>query len=255
MTTKRNHSAEFKAKVALAAIREDATIAELSSRFKVHAGMIHRWKKEALASMTLGFSGKQAKAYADSEDEIKELHAKIGQIDGGTRFFSRCLQTVGRVRRQEMIDHCHKALSLVQQCMLLKISRSSLYYSPKEESSENQDLMQKIDAQFLATPSYGSRQMTFHLKREGFCVNRKRIRRLMQMMGLKAIYQAPKTSLKHKEHRIYPYLLKDLIMDHPNQVWCADITYIPVKRGFLYLVAIMGQVIAVMSYLSGFLIP
>lgn len=80
MTTKRNHSAEFKAKVALAAIREDATMAELSSRFKVHSGMIHRWKKEALASMTLGFSGKQAKVREESDYEIKELHAKIGQL-------------------------------------------------------------------------------------------------------------------------------------------------------------------------------
>jgi transposase len=80
MTVKRNHSAEFKAKVALAAIREDASIAELSSRFKVHSGMIYRWKKEALAALTQGFSGKQARVCADSEDEIRELHAKIGQL-------------------------------------------------------------------------------------------------------------------------------------------------------------------------------
>jgi len=100
-------------------------------------------------------------------------------------------------------------------------------------------LMRLIDAQFLETPWYGSRQMARHLRREGWCVGRKRVRRLMRKMGLHAIYQAPRTSTPHPEHRIYPYLLRGLVIDQPNQVWCADITYIPMRRGFLYLVAIM----------------
>jgi len=99
--------------------------------------------------------------------------------------------------------------------------------------------MRRIDELFLKYPFYGSRQMARQLRREGIHVGRHRVRRLMRLMGLEAIYQAPRTSEPHPAHRIYPYLLKGLAMDRPNQVWCADITYIPVQRGFLYLVAIM----------------
>jgi putative transposase len=99
--------------------------------------------------------------------------------------------------------------------------------------------MRRIDEVFLKYPFYGSRQMARHLRREGVCIGRHRVRRLMRLMGLAAIYQAPRTSAPHPEHRIYPYLLGNLEIKRPNQVWCADITYIPVSRGFLYLVAIM----------------
>ena len=99
--------------------------------------------------------------------------------------------------------------------------------------------MRLIDEQFLETPWYGSRQMARHLRRNGWCVGRHRVRRLMTKMGLAPIYQRPKTSEPHPQHKIYPYLLRHLAIDRPNQVWCADITYIPMRRGFLYLVAIM----------------
>jgi putative transposase len=103
----------------------------------------------------------------------------------------------------------------------------------------NLDLMRLIDVQFLETPFYGSRQMQRHLKNHGVMAGRTRVRRLMRKMGLMAIYQKPRTSVPHPEHRIYPYLLRGLRIDYPDQVWCADITYVPMKRGFLYLVAIM----------------
>jgi len=138
-----------------------------------------------------------------------------------------------------MVDPANRNLSIVRQCGLLKISRSGWYYNPKEETPFNLSLMRIIDEQFLATPYYGSRQMTRHLRRLGYRVSRKRIRRLMRLMGLEAIYQSPRTSLPHPEHKVYPYLLRGLDINHSNQVWCSDITYIPIKRGFLYLVAIM----------------
>lgn len=138
-----------------------------------------------------------------------------------------------------MINPANRNLSIVSQCRLLKVSRSGWYYKPKEESPFNLSLMKVIDEQFLATPYYGSRQMTRQLRRSGCQVSRKRVRRLMRIMGLQALYQAPKTSLSHSEHKVYPYLLKDLKINRPNQAWCSDITYIPIKRGFLYLVAIM----------------
>ena len=138
-----------------------------------------------------------------------------------------------------MITRDHPDLSLSQQCRLLMVSRSSFYYASKGESSENLALMRRIDELFLKYPFYGSRQMVRRLRREGLCIGRHRVRRLMRLMGLEAIYQAPRTSDPHPAHRIYPYLLKRMKIDRPNQVWCADITYIPVQRGFLYLVAIM----------------
>ena len=138
-----------------------------------------------------------------------------------------------------MIEPGHPKLSVVRQCELVSISRSGFYYQPTGETPLNLTLMRLIDVQFLETPWYGSRQMARHLRREGCTVGRKRIRRLMARMGLVPIYQRPRTTVPHPEHRVYPYLLREMVIDRPNQVWCADITYIPMRRGFLYLVAVM----------------
>lgn len=133
----------------------------------------------------------------------------------------------------------HPELSVRRQCTLLSLTRSTLYYQPRGESAENLKFMDIIDRQFLDTPWYGSRQMARHMQREGHKCGRHRVRRLMKLMRLVPIYQEPKTSPKHPAHKIYPYLLRDLAITRPNQVWCTDITYIKMKRGFLYLVAIM----------------
>ena len=107
------------------------------------------------------------------------------------------------------------------------------------ETAETLALMRLIDAQFLETPWCGSRQMARHLRRDGHEVGRKRVRRLMAVMGLAPIYQRPRTTVPNPEHRIWPYLLRGVVIDRPNQVWCTDLTYIPMRRGFLYLVAVM----------------
>jgi putative transposase len=146
---------------------------------------------------------------------------------------------MSRGERKAMIVRDHPALSLSRQCEVLSISRSSFYHAAKGESPETLALMRRIDELFMKYPFYGSRQMARQLRREGVRAGRHRVRRLMRLMGLEAIYQAPRTSDPHPAHRIYPYLLKGLAIDQPNRVWCADITYIPVQRGFLYLVAIM----------------
>ncbi len=138
-----------------------------------------------------------------------------------------------------MVVRDHPALSLSRQCRLLSIARSSLYYEPKGESVETLALMRRIDELFLKYPFYGARRMVLHLRREGVRIGRRRAARLMRLMGLQAIWRAPRTSAPHPEHRVYPYLLRGLAIERPNHVWCADITYIPVQRGFLYLVAIM----------------
>jgi putative transposase len=138
-----------------------------------------------------------------------------------------------------MVDRKHPSLPLSRQCALLDISRSGLYYRPVCTSDEDLVLMKLIDRQYLLTPFYGTRRMAVWLKGQHHPVNRKHVRRLMQLMGLRAIYRRPRTSQPDKEHKTFPYLLRGLAITRPNQVWTADITYIPLSRGFLYLVVIM----------------
>ena len=144
-------------------------------------------------------------------------------------------------RRQGLIEPAHPRLSIVRQCELVALSRSSFYYRPVGESAENLALMRRIDEQFLATPWYGARQMVRHLRRQGHAVGRKRVRRLMAKMGLAAVYQRPRTTVPHPGHRIWPYLLREPAVDRPDQVGCADITSIPLRRGSLDLVAVMDR--------------
>ena len=130
-------------------------------------------------------------------------------------------------------------LSIRTQCDLLGLHRSGLYYERAGETELNLALMRLIDEQYTRTPFYGSRRLAWWLGTQGHDVNRKRVQRLMRLMGLEAIYPKPNLSRRNAAHEVYPYLLRDLLVDHPNQVWCADITYIPMSHGFLYLVAIM----------------
>ena len=137
-----------------------------------------------------------------------------------------------------MIDRTH-ALPVTRQCQLLNLNRSSVYYQPKEISDEDLRLMRRIDEMHLQRPFYGSRRIRDWLQDEGFAVNRKRVQRLMRQMGIAALYPKANTSRPGKGHKIYPYLLRGLEIDRPNQVWATDICYVPMARGFLYVVAIM----------------
>ena len=130
-------------------------------------------------------------------------------------------------------------LSVANQCRLLGVSRSSFYYKPKPIKAEDLELMRLIDEQYLKHPASGSRSMRDHLRRLGYKINRKRVQRLMRQMGIEAIYPKPKTSRPHSAHKVYPYLLRGLEINRPNQVWASDITYIPMNRGYMYLVAVM----------------
>ena len=138
-----------------------------------------------------------------------------------------------------MIDSAEPNLSVMRQCRLLNISRASFYYQHKPVKAEDPELMRLIDEQYLKTPSWGSRYMRNHLRRLGFKINRKKVQRLMRLMDLEAIYPKPKTSPPHPGHKLYPYLLRNLNIDRPNKVWAADLTYIPMPRGFMYLVVVM----------------
>lgn len=130
-------------------------------------------------------------------------------------------------------------LSLQRQSQLLGVSRSSLYYRPRPDPAGEADLLKRLDRIFTEHPVYGSRRLQVALAREGLAVGRRRIRRLMKKLGLWAIAPKPDTSRPHPEHKVYPYLLRGLVIDRPNQVWATDITYLPMQKGFLYLVAIL----------------
>ena len=138
-----------------------------------------------------------------------------------------------------MIDADDRKLSVSRQCQILNLNRSTFYYKKKPVKPDDLELMRLIDEQYLKTPTWGSRSMRNHLRRKGYKINRKRVQRLMRTMGLEAIYPKPKTSRPHPAHKVYPYLLRNLAVERPNQVWAADITYIPMSRGFMYLVAVM----------------
>ena len=130
-------------------------------------------------------------------------------------------------------------LPLKRRCALLSIARSSAYYEPKPDTSDDEVLMRSMDKIHLRHPYFGSRRIVDELVEEGHCVNRKKVQRLMGRMGMNALYPKPNTSRANRAHKVYPYLLRGLNIDHANQVWCADITYIPMRKGFVYLVAIM----------------
>jgi putative transposase len=130
-------------------------------------------------------------------------------------------------------------LSVTRQCALLGIARSSFYYRSRPEPEQELDVLKRLDRIFTNDPVYGSRRLQVALLREGISIGRRRVRRLMRKLGLWAVRPKRNTSKRHPEHKVYPYLLRGKIIDQPNQVWAADVTYIPMQHGFLYLVAII----------------
>src|SRR6266404_601604 len=149
---------------------------------------------------------------------------------------------MSRAERRALVERADPALPVSRQCRLLAVSRSSVYRQPAEVSEVDRAIMALIDRHYLARPYYGSRRMAAWLATQGHLVNRKRVQRLMRLMGLVAVYQRPNTSKPAPENKVYPYLLGGLSIERVNQVWCADITYIPMARGFLYLVVVMDWV-------------
>ncbi|WP_436662333.1 IS3 family transposase [Acinetobacter sp. P1(2025)] len=233
---RRNHSADFKAKVALAAIKGDHTLAELSTQFDLHQNQIIDWKNQLLEQSINIFS--RPTAQQEPEIDLKALHAKIGHQALQIGFFRRCTQKNRATERQKMIDKTHQ-LSVRQQSQLIQINRSTLYYKPKEISSTDLSLMRLIDEIHIDYPFMGSRMIRDMLQRQGHQIGRRKVRRLMRLMRIHALYPKPNTSKPNLAHRIFPYLLKNMVIDHSNQVWCTDITYIPMAKGFVYLCAII----------------
>lgn len=224
MSNKRKkYNPEFKAKVALAAIKSEETVSELTARFGVHPTMIHNWKRSLLESASDVF---------DKNKKAKKIERSQGwwtvstdrQIKGGTRFFVRKAQFLSRKQRKLMIAFKCSKISVSSQCHLLSISRFSVYYVPKQIPQRDLDLMRIIDEQY---PFYGSRSMRNHIRRLGWTINRKPIQWLMKLMGIQAIYPKPRTTKPNPQNKVYPYLLRDLKRNRPDQVWTTYIIYVP----------------------------
>jgi len=220
--------ADFKAKVALEALKGDKSTAELAQIYGVHPTQVTQWKKQLLDQASSVFEGRQTKV---ASVDVDELYKKIGKLEMERDFFSLAARSEwSSGQRRQLIDPGH-ALPVSDQCRLLGVARSTYYYErANTETPENLALMQEIDQLYLAHPENGSRMMTSVLRRRGREINRKRVQRLMRLMGIRSLCPQPKTTTPNKAHPVYPYLLRDLPVTRPNQVWAADITYIPSKK-------------------------
>ncbi|WP_228703813.1 IS3 family transposase [Acinetobacter larvae] len=233
---RRNHSDDFKAKVALAAIKGEKTLAELSADFDIHQNQIIDWKNQLIAASAQAFAN--PKKDTEPQVDLKKLHAKIGEQALEIGFFRKCVEETGPLQPQKLIDDSQQ-LSVTRQAKLLKVSRGSYYYRPKPTSDSDLKLMRRIDELHLMYPFAGSRMMRDLLRGEGHHIGRRHTRTLMKKMGIRVLYRKPNLSKPNKAHRKYPYLLRGLEITHSNQVWATDITYIPMAKGFVYLCAIL----------------
>ncbi len=232
--TRRNHGATFTAQVALAAVKGDKTLAELAEHFRVHPAQITEWKQQLLARAVDVFGG--TKAPTETPD-LKTLHANR-PTGAGERFFRRGAYQGRFAERKTMIDRTHP-LPVVRQCQLLKLARSTAYYQPTPVSEPTRALMRRIDELYLQYPFAGDRMLRDLLRQEGRAIGWRQVATLMRRMGIEALYRKPSLSRRQSGHQIFPYLLRDRAISQPNQVWAADITYIPMRRGFVYLFAVL----------------
>ncbi|MHC2383476.1 putative transposase [Bradyrhizobium liaoningense] len=234
--SRRTHSPAFKAKVALAAVKGDKTLAELAQLFDVHPNQITIWKNQLLEGAAGVFG--HDKTSAETPVDLKALHAKIGELALENDFLSGAITKAGLLSAKAMIDRDHD-LSIVRQAKVLKLARSTVYYEPRPVSAEDLALMRRLDELHLDYPFAGARMLRSLLRREGVYAGRRHIATLMKRMGIEAVYRRPNTSKPAPGHKIYPYLLRGLKIERPDHAWAMDITYIPMRRGFVYLAAVV----------------
>src|SRR5665811_405991 len=233
---RRNHAPAFKAKLALAAIKGDRTLAELAEQFDVQPQSDHLVEGAARGRSCRCFWSRQRSGAACRRREVTAR--QDWRTDAGKRFFRGRAQQGGITERKAMIDREHD-LPITKQAEVLRISRGSVYYLPRSVSATDLEVMRRLDRLHLEFPFAGSRMLRGLLAAEGCKIGRRHVKTLMRRMGIEALYRRPRTTKPEPGHKIYPYLLRGMEITRPNQVWAMDITYIPMARGFVYLAVVL----------------
>lgn len=246
---KKTYSPEFKTKVVLELLSGEQTLAQAASKYEITATSLKGWKKKFLENASMAFDlGKATKSFKDEISDLKKendaLAKKLGKTTVERDWAVGKLRSLGSSTKKGLVESklSNPSISITRQCSLMGINRSSLYYKPKPTGESDLKAMQRIDDIFTNISStYGYRFMHQQLLEDGFKIGRNKVLKLMNKMGIQAIFPKKRklTSIKNHEHKVYPYLLKDLAIDHSNQVWSGDITYIPTQKGFMYLAAII----------------
>ena len=238
LKSRRSHTAEFKAKVVTEAIHGVKSVNELGAQYDVHPTQITKWKRQVLDALPGLFSNHRQRAEKADEELKARLYQQIGQLQVELDWLKKSAALTLEEKRMR-IERDHPHLSIARQCELLGLGRSALYYRPQRDEEYNDELRRLLDRQYTRTPFYGVARMSEWLRALGHPVNPKRVRRLLREMGLTAIYPKRRLSAPEGGVRRYPYLLRGLDISAPNHVWASDITYIPMRRGFVYLTAIV----------------
>ena len=244
---RKTYSAEFKTKVVLELLAGDQTVAQIASKYEITAKSLTDWKKQFLSNASLAFDvGGATQAYKDEIATLRKENDALAKTLGKTTIERDW--AVGKLRsldlsnKKDLVDSKLTDLSMAIQCELIELNRSTLYYEAKPIKNEDIKIMNRIDEIYTEISStYGYRFMHKQLIQEGYAVGVNKVNRLMNRMGIQAIFPKKKrlSSVKHQQHKIYPYLLGNIDIQKSNQVWCGDITYIPIKGGHMYLAAVL----------------
>ena len=235
---RRNHTPAFKARVALAAIKGDRTLAQLAEQFDVHPNQITSWKAQLEGGAADVFGPGSSNGAVAARHRREVVARQDRRTDTGERFFRRRAHQGGIAERKAMIDRKHD-LPITRQAEVLCISRGSVYYLPRPVPEADLAIMRRLDRLHLESPFAGSRMLRGLLVAEGCKIGRRHVKTLMKRMGIEALYRRPRTTKPGPGHKIYPYLLRAMAVTRPNQVWAMDITYIPMARGFVYLAVVL----------------
>lgn len=239
-------SAEFKTKIVLELLEGELTINQIASKHNITVKSIQNWKKQFLENASLAFDVAGAtKTYKDEIEELKteneQLAKALGKATVRADFAEGKLKSLDLSNKKTLINPKHEQLTISEQCEILNISRSSYYYENVPLKEQDIKILHKIDEIYTDTSFYGYRRIHMQLKEYGFNIGVNRVLKYMNILGIQAIFPKKKrlTSIKNHEHKIYPYLLKDIEISKPNQVWSGDITYIRTAKGFVYLAAVI----------------
>lgn len=260
------YTAQQKTKIVLELLKEDQTLNQLATKYKITSRSIQNWKKQFLDNASLAFDDGKAtdrykKEIKKKEEEIDELAKALGKTTIERDWAVKKLKSLDLSNKKSLVDSKLTTVSKTSQCKLLGVNRSSYYYKPKPMSQRNIKILHAMDEIYTDNPDYGYRFIYEQLKEDGYSIGINRVLKYMKILGIQAIYPTKKrlTSIKSDEHKIYPYMLKpywskedkkrSVKVDTPNEVWSGDITYIRINGGFIYLAAIVDwHSRAILSY-------